>query len=259
MKTKVDNLCQVRIVPQSSCYILEVVYKKEVVDHDLDNNLYLGIDIGLNNLVALTSNKSGLTPLLVNGRLLKSINQYYNKTKAKLMSFVGNKGTSNRIEKLSHKRNCKVNDYLHKTSRFIINYCLAHKIKTIVIGKNKNWKQGINLGRKTNQSFVQIPFDRLIQQIQYKAEEVSISVILQEESYTSKCSFLDLESVEKHNVYKGKRVSRGLFKSSVGKVVNADINGSLNIIRKAVPNAFADGIEGVVLHPVKVLNFNKGF
>ena len=252
LKTRVINIKQVRIVPQSTCYVIEVVYEKEVKDYELDDRLYLGIDLGVNNLATLTSNKKGLRPIFVNGRPVKSINQYYNKKKAKLMSFIGNKGTSKRIEKLTHKRNQKIQDYLHKSSRLIIDYCLIHRIGTIVIGQNKEWKRNINIGKQNNQNFVSIPFSTLIQQIQYKAEEVGITVITDNEAYTSKCSFLDLEPIEKRETYLGKRVKRGLFRSAKGKLMNADINAAFNIIRKAVPNAFADGIEGVGLHPVKV-------
>ncbi|WP_298408670.1 IS200/IS605 family accessory protein TnpB-related protein, partial [Ferroplasma sp.] len=128
-------------------------------------------------------------------------------------------------------------------------YALLNNIDTIVIGHNELWKQNVNIGKKNNQNFVQIPFNRLISMIKYKAEEYGIDVILQEESYTSKCSFLDNESIEKHDKYPGKRIKRGLFKSAKGILINADINGSYNIIKKAFPNAFADGIEGIRVAP----------
>lgn len=264
IKTKQMTIKQVRIVPQSACYVVEVVYEKEVIKcENLDENLYIGIDLGLNNLVTITSNKPGLQPILVNGRPLKSINQYFNKNKAKLQSLVGNKGISNRISRLTHKRNNKVKDYLHKTSRFVINYCLENNIGNIVIGKNDNWKNGINIGKRNNQNFVSIPFQALIQQIKYKSEEVGINVEISEESYTSKASFLDQDSIPVYGginnpSFSGKRVKRGLYKSKDNKLINADVNGSLNILRKAVPNLFRDGIEGIGLYPVKI-NFNKGF
>jgi len=252
IKTKVDNIKQVRLIPQSTCYVIEVVYEKKKEDDNLDAHLFLGIDIGLNNLATLTSNKKGLRPILINGRPLKSINQFFNKVKSKLMSFIKDRGTSKRILKLTHKRGCKIQDYLHKASRFIIRFCLLHSIKTIVIGINKNWKQEVTLGKRNNQNFVAIPFATLIQQLQYKAEEVGIKVILTEEAYTSKSSFLDLEVIEKKENYKGRRIKRGLFRSSSGKLINADVNGAFNILRKVVPNLFRDGIEGVGLHPIKV-------
>lgn len=237
LKTNVLGICQVRIIPQTTCFVIEVVYKKEVKSYELDDKSFLSIDLGINNFAACTNN-TGLKPFIVDGKAIKSINQYYNKKKAKLMSFVDDRGTSNRILKLTHKRNCKVEDYLHKTSRFIINYCLENNIKNIVIGKNKNWKQNVNMKTESNQKFVAIPFARLIEKIQYKAEDVGINVILQEESYTSKCSALDLEPVKKHIKYVGKRVKRGLFRTSTKRKINADVNGSLNILRKVIGDAF---------------------
>jgi len=257
LRTKVSNICQVRILPQATCNVIEVVYKKEVIEHELDNNLYVGIDLGVNNLATLTSNKQGMIPLLINGRSLKSINQYFNKKLAKLHSFVGNKGTSNRIRKLIHKRNNKVFTYLHKTSRIIIDYCVENQIGIIVIGYNKEWKIEVNLGKANNQNFVGIPFNTLVKQIEYKAEENGIKTVRQEESYTSKCDFLANEDICNHNKYKGKRIKRGLFKSFIGKTINADVNGSLNIIKKAFPESFANGIEGIEYCPIKVNTFIK--
>ncbi len=218
IKTKQTNIKQVRIVPQATCYVIEVVYEKEVIkDANLDDSLYLGIDLGLNNLVTATSNKIGLQPILANGLPLKSINQYYNKMKALYQSYVGARGTSNRISKLAHKRNNLVQNYLHHTSRFVINYCQENHIGNIVIGKNDGWKNKINIGKRNNQNFVQIPFNSLIKQIEYKAEEVGIKVILTEESYTSKASFLDQDNLPvyekgKKYTFSGKRIKRGLYK-----------------------------------------------
>ena len=140
---------------------------------------------------------------------------------------------------------------MHKASRYVVDWCVKHNIDTIVIGKNDNWKQEINLGKHLNQAFVQIPYDMFIRQLQYKCEEVGIKVVLTEESYTSKCSFLDMEEIKKQKQYKGKRIKRGLFQSEKGILINADVNGAYNIIRRVSPNAFANGVEGVGLHPVK--------
>lgn len=258
IKTKVTNICQVRIIPRYTCYIIEIVYEKEKrFNESIDNELFIGIDLGINNLAAITSN-TGLPPILINGRPLKSINQYFNKKKAKLMSFIGNIGTSNKIEVVTRKRNQKIEDYLHKTSKFIVDYATQHDIGNIVIGKNDSWKQEIQLGKRNNQNFVSIPFAKLIHQIEYKAEEVGINVICNEESYTSKCSFLDNEPICKHKEYVGRRIKRGLFKSEMGKLINADVNGSGNIIRKVAPKAFANGVEALGLMPIKI-TFNKGF
>ena len=204
----------------------------------------------------ITSNK--INPLIVNGRVLKSVNQFYNKEKAKLQSFIGDKGTSKKIIKLTNKRNKKVSDYLHKSSRYIVNECLKNNIGTIIIGKNENWKQDINIGSKNNQSFVNIPHSTFIKMIEYKAKLVGISLILTNESYTSKCSFIDNESLVKQSNYLGKRVKRGLFKSADGIKINADVNGSFNIARKVIPNVdinnliLTKGIEGIVVFPVRV-------
>jgi len=250
IKTKVNNIKQIRIVPRATCYIVEVVYDKKARDVVLKPDTYLSIDLGVNNFATCVNN-IGLVPFIINGRPLKSFNQYFNKKKAKLMSFVGDIGFSNNISRLTHKRNMKICDYLHKTSKFIINYCVEHNISTIVVGKNKNWKTCINIGKKSNQNFVNIPFDMMIKQLQYKSEEVGINVKCNEESYTSKCSFLDLEPIKKHAKYLGRRVKRGLFKSSKGLMINADVNGAFNILRKAVPNLFnKDGIEGIGLCPI---------
>ncbi len=251
LKTKVTQLNQVRVIPQSSCYVIEVVYTKTKEEKKLNSESYLSVDIGLNNLATCTNNL-GYKPFVINGRPLKSINQYFNKKKAKLMSFIGDKGFSNRIAKLTLKRSNKISDYLHKTSKFIIDYCVTHKIKTIVIGHNTGWKQEIKIGKKNNQSFVNVPFDKLIGQVEYKAENVGITVKVREESHSSKCSFLDLEKIKHHAKYLGRRIKRGLFKSAKGILINADCNGAYNILRKEVPNALANGIEVIGLHPVKI-------
>ena len=257
IKTKVnkEQLQQVRIIPKLGHYIVEVVYKKEKqINENLNKDLYLSIDLGVNNLIT-TSNNADLQSFIINGKIIKSINQYYNKTKAKFMSYIGDKGTSNRLNKLELKRNNKITDYLHKTSRFIINYCTKHNIKNIVIGYNEGWKQDINIGKKNNQKFVSIPYLTLIQQIQYKSEEVDINVILHEESYTSKCDALAKENIGFNKNYKGKRIKRGLFKSSVNKIINADVNGSINILRKVIGDSFIKQLIaniGLVSNPVRL-------
>ena len=140
---------------------------------------------------------------------------------------------------------------MHNASKFIIDYCLRNNFDTIIIGKNDEWKQKIGLGKRINQNFIQIPFESLIHKIQYKAENIGIKVILTEESYTSGTSFLDYELPIKENYNKNRRVKRGLFQSS-NHLINADLNASYQIIKKVFPNAFADGIEGVGLHPVRI-------
>ncbi|WP_337884261.1 transposase [Fischerella thermalis] len=205
-------------------------------------------------MVALTSNQPGFRPLLVNGRSLKSRNQYYNKLKAKLQSHLtGVNRTSRRIQSLADHRNRYVENYLHNTSRLIVDLLLEKGIGTLVIGKNDGWKQEVNMSKQNNQKFVNIPHAKLISQIAYKCELVGIKVVIQEESYTSKTSALDLEPPCKQSEYAGQRVKRGLFKSKTGCVINADVNGSIQIIRKYLPEAFtAEGVVSCAVQPLLV-------
>ena len=250
IQTNKTNIKQVRIIPRIKYYVIEIVYEKAIQDLKLNKNNIAGIDIGLNNLATVTSNLNDLKPLLINGRPLKSINQYFNKKKAKLQSFVGDK-SSNRLIKLTNKRNKKVDNYLHNGSKILVDYFISNDIGTVVIGKNKQWKTEINIGKKNNQAFVNIPHARFIEMIEYKCLLVGITIIYTEESYTSKCSFIDLETMEHHDKYLGRRKYRGLFISVEKIKLNADCNGSGNIIRKVFPNAFADGIQGVVVRPIR--------
>ena len=245
---------QVRFLPRNKDIVIEIVYNVEVSDLVNDNGRYLSIDIGVDNLSAITNNFNE-APVVINGKGLKSINQYYNKSLAHYKSItkmLNKKDYSNKQNKLTIKRNAKITDYLHKASRFIINYAKQHSVSTIVIGHNKGWKQNSVLSKQVNQHFVQIPFNTLIQQIQYKAEEFGIKVILVEESYTSGTSFLDNELPIKENYNKSRRKHRGLFKSNNGTFINADVNGAFQILKKAFPNAYANGIEAVVFQPIKV-------
>ncbi|MBF1988750.1 RNA-guided endonuclease InsQ/TnpB family protein [Fischerella thermalis] len=251
--TKAVNIAEARIVPSSNCYVLEIVY--EIPESEpIEPKWVAGIDLGVDNLVALTSNQPGFRPLLVNGRPLKSRNQYYNKLKAKLQSHLtGVNRTSRRIQSLAYHRNRYVENYLHNTSRLIVDLLLEKGIGTLVIGKNDGWKQEVNMGKQNNQKFVNIPHAKLISQIAYKCELVGIKVVIQEESYTSKTSALDLEPPCKQSEYAGKRVKRGLFKSKTGCVINADVNGSIQIIRKYLPEAFtAEGVVSCAVQPLLV-------
>lgn len=243
IETTHRNIQQVRVIPKGNHICIEVIYLKQEPPTKESNGRYAAIDLGLNNLACVTSN--AIKPIIINGKPLKSVNQFFNKRKAELQSKLkNNRKTSQRIKSITHKRNCKIKDYLHKTSRKIINHLVTNDIPTLVIGKNDGWKQEINIGSRNNQNFVNIPHSQLVQMLEYKAKLEGITVILQEESYTSKCSFLDNEPIQKHDSYCGKRITRGLFKTSIGKVINADCNGSLNILRKAVPNIkFDNGIE----------------
>lgn len=250
IKTKAKNIDQVRVVPRKGFYVVEVVYSVEPKQAAVNRLFVAGIDLGVNNLAVVASNKPGFMPLVVNGRPLKSINQFYNKRKAELQSHLpGKRETSPQIITLSNKRTRRVNHCLHVASRRIVDHLVRHGIGTLVIGKNDFWKQEVNKGRQNNQNFVNIPHARFIEMLTYKCELVGIAVITHNESHTSKCSFLDLEPVCHQEQYAGKRIKRGLFRSATGKLINADLNGAYNIIRKAIPAAFGEGIEGVVVHP----------
>jgi putative transposase len=268
IKTQVNpnQICQVRLVPKCDSYVIEVIYdactecSRSEPESTLGNaNSVASIDLGLDNLVALTSNQPGFIPLLINGRPLKSINQFYNKRSSRLQSQLkGNRKTSRRIQRLTRCRNQKVDNYLHHASRLIIDILTAKQIGTLVIGKNAQWKTEIDLGKPTNQNFVSIPHSRLIEMLEYKARLAGITVIVQEESYTSRANFVGLDPIpvygktEKEPMFTGKRIKRGLYKTSVGQLINSDVNASYNILRKAIPNAFSNGIESCVVGPMRV-------
>lgn len=246
-----EDLVQVRIVPQTSNYKIEIIYKKE--EKVNWNGGLASIDLGVNNLATLTTDKSCS---IFNGKDLKSINQFYNKKNSKIQSDLEKRckrKSSNKLNKLTEKRNNKIKDLLHKKSRQLVNKLKEDKVKNLAIGYNKEWKQEINLGKKTNQTFVSIPYSRFIDMIVYKCKLEGINVLINEESYTSKCSALDLESIKKHEVYVGKRIKRGLFRTENGVLVNSDVNGSLNIGRKVFGDDYFNPTNrGFVLNPIKI-------
>lgn len=283
IRTRLDDevdLREVRIIHIGGKYVVEIVYKINECQLNLNKDRIIGIDFGLRNIVTI-GNNIGEKPVIIKGGVLKSINQFYNKRKAEIQSIYDRqplmcllkdkkviyRKTGPTIQKLTNDRNRKIKDVMHKYSRWIVDYCILHNIGTIVNGVSSRWKQDINLGRKTNQNFVLISTDKLRKMIKYKAEEIGIDVIDQEESHTSKCSFLDDEVIGHSGIYMGKRIYNatchgGLFKSSTGKIINADVQGAYNIIKKAIPKAFtnlqvirSDGIEGVGLHPIRVNPF----
>lgn len=254
VKTKVKVVKQVRIIHKGNHIVVEVLYEKQSKDI-VTNNRYAAIDLGLNNLATISSNVT--KPFIVNGKPLKSINQYYNKVKADFQSKLkNNEKYSKRISSLSLKRNNKINDYLHKSSTFIVNYLVSNNISMLIVGHNKEWKQNIKIGKKNNQNFVSIPHSRFKELLKYKCELEGIKYIETEESYTSKCSFLDNEEICKHTSYKGKRIKRGLFKSNDGTLINSDVNGSLNILKKVVGNFDYDPIEVCSTPSVYTVKFN---
>lgn len=233
LKTNVKNVKQVRIVPRNNFIVVEILYEVRSKLHNNSKETYCGIDFGLNNLITCSFQND--SPLIMNGKPLKSINWHYNKEKSRLQSLLDNgKKTSKKIQNITLKRNNRINDYLHKTTKIFVNYLVSKNINNVVIGYNKEWKQGINIGRVNNQNFVQIPYYKLLNMLTYKCEIEGISVIVTEESYTSKCSFLDDEDICKHEEYVGKRIKRGLYKASDGRLINADVNGALNILKKVI-------------------------
>ena len=265
-----NKIQQVRVIPKNNTFVIEIVYKtNKVIDYKEDNGRYLTIDPGLDNAFTLASNVKGFKPVIINGRPLKSVNQYYNKQKARLTRIYDlskqNRNTK-RLNKLDFYRNQKMLKFAHEASKHIVEIALSHELNTIVIGKNKGQKRSSNMGKRINQNFIGIPHQKMIEMIEYKANLAGIVVIQANEAYTSQTSFLDNEipinqNGDKARKRKGlspvkRRVKRGLFKSNKGILINADVNGALQILRKVVPNAFADGIDGIGLVPVKLnLNF----
>lgn len=247
-----EQITNVRIVPKGNHFVIEVLYdvEKPAIDEN-DFSRIAFIDPGMNNLMTVTSNV--FSPILYNGRPAKAINQLYNKQKAKIQSRLpfrkpsidapsykqinavlkpNQTKTSKLLQAITKNRNYRIHDLFHKMTTHLVNHLVMNDVKVLIFGHNVGQKQDIQLGSKTNQNFVSLPFMKLISMLQYKCERFGIRFIVTEESHTSKCSFLDLESVEHHDDYVGRRVKRGLFKSAKGVQINADINGSLNIGRK---------------------------
>jgi len=257
------KLLQTRFIPKADSYILEMVYEKEVPDVNIaEPKNMIGIDLGLNNFVTMTNNIGGI-PIVINGKGIKSINQYYNKQLAYYSSLAktnNNLDWTKRLQQITTKRNNKIDYFLHNSSKTVIDYCLFNNIDTIIIGKNDGWKQKSKMGEKNNQNFIQIPHAEFINKLRYKCEDNGIKLIITEESYTSKASFLDMDIIPKYREkfdykFSGKRIKRGLYKSGEGKLINADVNGAYNIIRKVFPNVFTNGIEDIHLYPI-VINVN---
>jgi putative transposase len=247
---------QTRIIPQGDNYVLEIVYEKEVkeITEDFQSKNIISIDLGLNNFATI-SNNIGAKSIVINGKGIKSYNQYWNKQMAKYKSLVkinNNLDWSNRQQRLTTKRNNKMDYFMHKASKTVIDYCLGLGIDTVVIGLNKEWKQNSSMHKIVNQKFVQIPYNSFIEKLKYKCEDKGIKLVVTEESYTSGTSFLDGELPVKENYNKERRVFRGLFKSNKDILINADLNGAYQIMRKVFPNAFVNGIVGVDLHPVVI-------
>ncbi len=249
------RLICVRFIPRGMYYMMEVVTEVEVPDRiDSEPKRIAAIDLGINNFVTLTNN-IGQQPIIINGKGVKSINQLYNKKKAKLQSDLKTRhgqDWSHALGELTFKRNMRVKNFMHNVSRFVVNWCVENDVDTLLVGHNKNWKQESPLSKAVNQKFIYLPFDMLLRQLAYKCEDVGIRFMEHEEGYTSGTSFLDGEFPVKENYDKSRRINRGLFQSGKG-LVNADVNGSLQIMMKVFPNAFSYGIGVDSLQPT-VLN-----
>lgn len=256
LKTKVSKgLQQVRIKPNGNSYVVEIVYKIEDKCIKENNGRYISLDIGIDNLATITNN-FGDTPVILNGKNLKSINKYYNKLIAHYNSLNNgwnkSKTRTNRMKRIDSKRNNMIEDLIHKYSRLVVDYAVCNDVSVIVIGNNKDWKRESKMSKKVNQSFVGIPHQKFINKIIYKSEMEGVKVILTEESYTSGTSFLDNELPIKANYNKSRRIKRGLFKSNKGKLINSDVNGSYQIMKKVFPNVFDHGIEDCGFNPIRV-------
>lgn len=256
VETKQTNVKQVRIVPRHGYYVVEVVYEREVQPAHVDPAHVAAIDLGVNNLATLTSNKVGFIPRLINGRPVKSANQFYNKQREHIQKELGpQRHTSRRMERITNKRTRRIDAFLHTASRRIIDLLVDEQIGALVIGLNPLWKQDPTMSKHQAQHFVGLPHKRFIDMLTYKATLVGIRVIVREESYTSKASFLDLDDiptygkVEQEPVFSGRRVKRGMYRASGKRYIHADVNGAYNILRKVVPDALCKGIEGIAVCP----------
>ena len=262
-----------RIVPMGNTFVVELTYRSEKQEKDLskcvslDSNEALFCDLGLDNFATFVSTKPGVRPFLIKGKVLKSINQNYNKQVAELRS----KGHKTHIRTKGVKRYWRLHDLLHKASRMVINFCLAHDLGHLVIGVNKEWKQEVKIGKRNNQNFVMLPHGKFVEMIRYKAEDYGIDVTIREESYTSKASALDFDDIPSFDekgsnpkpIFSGKRIKRGLYRSAKGLLINADINAATNIGRKELGDEWLKQLlelDGGVLvdTPAVVRNLHAG-
>jgi len=261
--TVTEKIKEARILPYGNGKFFKIQFcyeiKKEELNLNKDN--CLAIDTGLSNFAACVTNKG--TSFIVDGRKLKSINQYWNTRRQKLQSIKDKqdiKGDTDKIFRITQKRNRRVNDYIKKSARHIVNYCIENDIGTIVCGYNQDFKRNINLGKTTNRHFTQISFGALREQLGNLCERYGMDYIEQEESYTSKASFLDLDEIPVYKpdsdteyIFSGKRIKRGLYKSKKGTLINADINGALNILRKSKQNFnFKELCKGLMASPLRI-------
>ena len=235
---------EIRIIPKAKARFFEIqyIYEAECVQRNLNTNNALALDLGINNLVTAVSSNG--KSFIIDGKKLKSINQWFNKENARLQSIkdkqhYGKKST-NRQKAIARNRNNKVNDYMNKAARKVINYCIANDMGTLVVGYNETFQRGGHIGKRNNQNFVNIPYGQLRSKLEYLCKMNGIIFVKQEESYTSKSSFWDRDDIPVYNAdnpreyqFSGKRIHRGQYKTASGKIINADVNGALNIMRKS--------------------------
>lgn len=235
---------EIRIIPKAKARFFEIqyIYEAECVQRNLNTNNALALDLGINNLVTAVSSNG--KSFIIDGKKLKSINQWFNKENARLQSIkdkqhYGKKST-NRQKAIARNRNNKVNDYMNKAARKVINYCIANDMGTLVVGYNETFQRGGHIGKQNNQNFVNIPYGQLRSKLEYLCKMNGIIFVKQEESYTSKSSFWDRDDIPVYNAdnpreyqFSGKRIHRGQYKTASGKIINADVNGALNIMRKS--------------------------
>lgn len=254
-KTKMVKEIRIKPVYNGLWFEMLVIYRETEKEQITKNDNFLSVDLGINNLMTCVSNKTN--SFIADGRHLKSINRYFNKKINNLKSItkkVNDKNTSTKIRKLNQKRNDIFNYNFNLLSKRIIELCVKNNIGNIFIGYNTGWKDEINLGKHNNQNFVQMPYVQLISKIRDKGSEYGIEIQTINESYTSKCSALELEEIKKHDHYLGKRIHRGLFKTSKNKVINADVNGALNIAHKCKSKSIEKWIadSGAVVVPKRI-------
>ena len=234
---------QIKIIPKFNARFFEIQYTYEIQEENinLNTNNALAIDLGVNNLCTCVANTGN--SFIVDGKKLKSINQFFNKRNAKLRSIKDKQNIKRQTKQqflISRKRKNRIDDYINKTCRYIINYCLANDIGTLVIGYNQSFQNKTNLGKRNNQIFTHLPFGKIREKLEYLCKRYNINYILQEESYTSKASFFDNDELPIYNMdnpqtyeFSGKRIKRGLYRTKNNYLFNADCNGALNILRKS--------------------------
>lgn len=259
------KLQQVRIIPNYNEYTVELVMDIVQTEHkcELNPDYVMGIDLGVDCLATKVDN-TGLRPVIIKGKTVKSINQFYNKMRSFLVSSLRNgkapnegKHTSKRLDRLDRIRFAKIQNYFHKTSFHIVKTAFERKVSKIIIGINNGWKENVQMRKSDKQNFKFLPYSLLIKMIRYKAERLGIDVVEQEESYTSQASFLDKDPIPTYKKgetiefdFSGKRITRGQYLTKEKTIIHADVNAGGNIVRKVVPNAFAKGIEGIVSCPL---------